>query len=931
MKNLIKSMFVILGLNIATVALCHGQTSDNLSQQEAKEAAFDCAVANCFGHGSEDYDFFMSKSVVNAPASYKGSPFSECWLVFVDMKPDANWEHPCKYIYVGIDKAGYSVCAIDSCLPPSDIELDAVSLSGNTVARTKTVSLRDDTNANIRQTFVTPFKVSDNNFSSNTYALILSGGSSPALNASRYWNDCSFIYKTLTQTYGVPKSNIKVLMSDGKSSAADKNTGFTFSPILENSSADLDGDGKMEVDYSATKDTLSMVLSDFKAKLTDKDHLLVFVTDHGGRDNNNGQAYINLWNSQRIYPSEFAGFFNGFNVGYISFVLGQCYSGGFIPALKADNHIVMTACGENEESFRCVSADKDYNEFLYNWTSAVNGSDTFGNKVALDTDNKQVGSIDKRAFVDAFEYAVEKDAYNKGNTLRSVENPQISVFRNSTAEQLALDTIPPTVDLCITDYVRKSADSKNFLWASPYIWIRNQNDGRQNQKTENPVVTEDHPYVYIYAKVSNRGVKPYMGTGQHVGYCWAKSSLVITADMWKGLMNKEHSTTDITYIYGNTIGTKRISDTITPGDTVVTEKKHYFLDDEFDEVDSKNFGMCVLAYLTNAINGCDFDRTESGYADLQRSHKLVQNNTVSNVKRDLEDFRCQVMFPNVCKEARSYSIGLQSNSSSSRLLSKAEVCIDLPSSFVLGLSGDVENSDSIKMDVNDKGMVHLLGNESLIRNVKLSAQEAKPISLVCNFLADQAIDEAESYDLDFFVTDNATGEKIGGQRFHIEGKARPAIEATVEKKIAAVGTETLSVESCSEAAQCEWFDKNGKLVGTGTSVTVPSTSNQSEYTVRIKANSDGAIIYRKINVGGIPAIDTVNPWPGRVDVVLKNVSDGSLSLQLSSAASSAPVQTCSVATGSKFCTMQVRNFTQGIYNISLLKDGKVIDSIKFAK
>ena len=47
------------------------------------------------------------------------------------------------------------------------------------------------------------------------HAIIISGGMNKLMNHERYWNDCSFLYRTLSQTYRVPKRNIIVLMSDG--------------------------------------------------------------------------------------------------------------------------------------------------------------------------------------------------------------------------------------------------------------------------------------------------------------------------------------------------------------------------------------------------------------------------------------------------------------------------------------------------------------------------------------------------------------------------------------------------------------------------------------------------------------------------------------------------------------------------------------------
>lgn len=924
MKQNITQIISSVILSFCSVMLCNAQPASAKGTDLQKDSVFRFALNYGFGTSSApEYDCYMSKQAASGK-----------WLVFVDMKPEANWEHSCKYIYVEKSGDGYSACAVDSCLPPNNADLEAVSLSQATNLRISQISSYRTDFTNIisdkQNTASGLWEKHVNKFSSNTYAVILSGGSTPELNASRYWNDCSFIYKTLRQTYGVPKNNIKVLMSDGKSPAADQNTGLSFTPRLKNSPSDLDGDGIADVDYSATKDTLAMVLSELKSKLTDNDHLLVFVTDHGGKDDTNGESYINLWNRERVYATEFASYFNGFNAGYISFVLGQCYSGGFIPALKADNHIVMTACGEDEESYRCKSTDKDYNEFLYNWTSYINGSDTFGNAVPSDVDTETSEDINEKTLKKAYDYAVDKDCYNKGKTLRKVENPQMSILANSTAESLALDTIPPTVDLCMTDYRHDKSSQYRFIYASPYIWIRNQKDGKQNQTTQNPIVNEDHPYVYLYTKLHNRGVKPYNGKGEYLGYCWTKSSLVITMDMWKGFMNGTYEKEGFD-VYGHNIGTEKIKEIINPGDTIIAERIFYFGGDDFDEITESGSGMCVLAYLTKYSNQCDVPITDEGYADVKHSHRVAQNNNLVKGGKELLSYSGPVLLFNKNSYASSYSLRLEKNESSHKLLPKAEINLKLPSKLVSSFEDSQLQADSVQMDINTRGKMRMLASNSVIRNVTMEPNEVAPVYLTCNFKADSDNFTPETYDLDFVVVDNRTGKEIGGQRFRIKENERPAIDATLDKTLVSLGQVSLSVAECSEEAEYEWFDKDGKLIGTGPSVTVPSGTDTSEYTVRITSKSDGAVIYRKSSVGGTPLIDTVRPSNDYIDVILKEKPDKGFSLQLTSADSSMPVQSCAVESGSKICSMHVQNFTDGVYQMSLLKDGKVIDTRKFKK
>ena len=926
MKNkIIRSLLLSLTLTFAfsSVFAQSGQPSH-------RESVFACAYSQC-DDSDQSIDCYMTRQTTSNPIVNGKIMKGEFWLVFADLMPEANWEHPCKYIYVSDNMEGgeYTVVVVDSVRPPHSGDFEPMKLSQITRDRMELESSEKAKRAGAARMMKSgPLPIYSTPFSSKTYAVILSGGLSPADNAERYWNDCSYMYKTLTRNFGLPKENVKVLMSDGKSPGLDRNLNISFSPDLDSSPLDLDGDGECDIDFSASKDTLAMVFDELKNKLTDNDHLLVFVTDHGGYDEYNDKSYINLWNGERLYPDEFASYFNGFNAGYVSFVLGQCYSGGFIPALKADNHIVMTACAEKELSYRCRAFDLNYNEFLYHWISALNRTDTFGNTLPV-SQTLPNGELAPVTLKRAFDYAVEKDAYNKGKTLACVENPQISILGGSTAEDLALDSIPPTVDLCITNY-QKDKNDRFLKWANPYIWIRNQNDGKNNQSTENPIVNEDHSWVYIYTKVRNRGVKPYKGNGRHIAYCWTKSSLMITSDMWKGFLNGNYDSEK--GIYGNRINSKRITDIINPGDTTIIEKRYYFMDDDFEAVSTSKFNMCVLAFLSAKPNNYEFPVTSDGFADLARSSKLAQNNTLV-MAPDLNNYGVlpKVTMLNYKDHENWFSIKVQPDEDTSELFSKAEINLVFSSDIAHSLNDQTLRNDSVYRDYNNFRKFRMLGKSSRINSMHFTANQAELFNLTCNFNAEEEITKPKIYDLNLMVVDENSGDTVGGQRFRIVSKSRKPISASVEKTQVGTGRYSLSLNNVSEDCLYEWYDKNGKLIGSGSSLEIPANSDASEYRVKIMAKSDGAVIYRNVKTSGLQVIDNIVTSRDGLTVNLKTPASNRLQVQLSSVTDTYPIVSKPVEKGEMSCRMEISNLPTGFYQISLLSDGKIIDTRKFMK
>lgn len=258
------------------------------------------------------------------------------------------------------------------------------------------------------------------------YAVLINGGRNRLTNHERYWNDCAFLYRTLRQTYHVPKRNISVLMSDGSDPEKDMlradGLGFLSSPM------DLDSDGQWDVANAATIQTVSRTFMQLSNQLTANDRLLLFIIDHGGSDDQQEDSYVWLWNDERLYDYELPFLLYRCPAGSVCVLMGQCYSGGFISELMYEGCIVSTACDGSELSWKCP--DRPYDEFIYHWTCAVNKADEAGNKI--DADKNGDGLISMR---EAFDYARSHD--------RRPETPQYASCPEDLGDRWTLDGVIP--------------------------------------------------------------------------------------------------------------------------------------------------------------------------------------------------------------------------------------------------------------------------------------------------------------------------------------------------------------------------------------------------------------------------------------------------------------------------------------------------------
>lgn len=397
-----KRLFLLLCVVACSISI-HSQSEYPIS----RDKAWEIVKNNILDHQTEGINLYACDTITFAGSCIKTiltdeySPLFDSWFFFIDDVPNANWEHPCRYVFINIDNGKYEI--YDRVRPPL---MDGMKIFNNNKLNTcsdlsDTVQIQQSDHNNIVSTV--PYQ-NDHN-----YAIIINGGIDKYNNHVRYWNDCSYIYKTLINTYHYKKNNIFVLMSDGTSSGEDRCLG---NMIFDSSPLDLDEDGYDDIQYAATPSNIHSVFTTLSNTLTQADTLFIFTMDHGGQTSGNS-VYLYLWGST-ISDEDFAAEVNSVNAGKIIICMGQCHSGGFIDDLQAPNRVIMTACKYDEFSY---TTNFIYDEFVFHWNSAINGS--FG--ADLDADGKV-------SMYEAFEYATNNDVtsetpqylslpFNLGNTL----------------------------------------------------------------------------------------------------------------------------------------------------------------------------------------------------------------------------------------------------------------------------------------------------------------------------------------------------------------------------------------------------------------------------------------------------------------------------------------------------------------------------------
>lgn len=879
-----KAKFILLCLMMCCIlsSASLAQTH-NVSKQEA------LMIARQQFQG-KDVDYFLLQDIN-----------SKVWTIFVDAEPMKGWEHECYTLK--IPKTLMTGSSGTLVIKPTPLKLPP---SGYYVPLS--VKNRYGTNASSKPTVA---KVSQSNdaqtAAQRTYAIILSGGVSRMSNYERYWNDCSFIYQTLTNKYGIPKENIFPIMSDGTDPSEDMlltTGGYASQPL------DLDNDGVGDIKLAATKANIQATLNALNTKLGEDDQLFFYVIDHGKSKAN--QSYICLWGEEDLSDAELASMLTPFtqkNVN-VNVVLGQCFSGGFIDDLTKVGCVVATASAGSESSWACE--DIPYDEFVYQWTTAINGADHRGVKVYPDTDENGRITMDE-AFI-----------YAKDNDRRSSEHPQYVSTPISVGEDLAFNHLAPAVDLYIKDNPEDTGKEPNTttdkFWLSPSIWIRNNADGIYEH--ENPVYSANHTSVTVYVRVHNRGKKQYDGGTQYVHVYWAKASTGFRPQAWMG---------QEVYTNGEVTGGPMTPSVIRkiPAGGYIDVPVTWALPADLLGTSSDNYTekhhFCLLAQISNTnlepwYGGTFIYNVRNSNNDAQKNVSIISQEELNN--------GTSVFVRNVHDVNKKYSLELiPRTSSDEEIYSNATIEMELSKPIYTAWEQGGSQSNNIRYapSVNPR-KVQFLSKESRLESILLKGKEFDKVTLRFGFKEVPAI--SRNYTLDLIQRDE-NGNIIGGETFIVESPLPTDAPLSIVQTPTTNNGLTLSTDA-DEKSEIRWENTDGVIIGYGNTLTLTSVS-QGETYYAYSVNENGELAKGSITLDTRFGISNILVEDGNLTINLLDCALPNSTVTISSVVTGELISSNKVETGDKRCILDISTLPKGVYVVSYILDGEIVNSAKFTK
>ena len=101
--------------------------------------------------------------------------------------------------------------------------------------------------------------------------------------------------------------------------------------------------------------------------------------------------------------------------------------------------------------------------------------------------------------------------------------------------------------------------------------------------------------------------------------------------------------------------------------------------------------------------------------------------------------------------------------------------------------------------------------------------------------------------------------------------------------------------------------------------------------VKVIADKDGAYNYAEANLKGTQYIKNVESGRNETSVVFNEATDCTAKLQLSSVSSNVPTMEYTVSKGIQTYDIPTSELKNGVYQVSLVENGHVIDTKKFVK
>ncbi len=482
----------------------------------------------------------------------------------------------------------------------------------------------------------------------------------------------------------------------------------------------------------------------------------------------------------------------------------------------------------------------------------------------------------------------------------------------------------------MVDYgVEPDQNTEEVFWNTQEIWVRHNSGESYIDVHQNPEYDPVEPN-YVNVRVTNRSCITSSGNDTLELY-WAKSHAApsIWPDLWDGSMSIDGVT------LGGQIATVSIPE-LTPGKEAIIEIPWLVPNPEdFQNIGTNPWHFCLVARIVSN----DDPMTVQETSNLPQN--VVNNNNIAWKNMNIVDVVPNTLavgsitgVGNFSNESKSYKLVLKADDkeSGSPIYQEAEIGVVMDEVLYAAWQRGNKQGSAFLATSNEKKLIATDDNFTL-DNLQFLPNEFGTAYITFNFLTKKLTDK-RLYTYHVIQKDNSTNEVVGGVTYEVRKQPRAAFLAHAggDEEIDRSDSITLQAADINEDAIYNWYDVDGNLIYTGTSITVSPQFTQ-QYKLEVISNLDGLKDYDELQV-------TVNPY--KIQSLVPNPATSTVTVNyVAYNANSAYIMFVNQNSGSSdnyildttlnTVTINVSSYPTSLYSVILVANGEVQDSKNLIK
>ena len=141
---------------------------------------------------------------------------------------------------------------------------------------------------------------------------------------------------------------------------------------------------------------------------------------------------------------------------------------------------------------------------------------------------------------------------------------------------------------------------------------------------------------------------------------------------------------------------------------------------------------------------------------------------------------------------------------------------------------------------------------------------------------------------------------------------------------------TLSTDA-EESSQIRWENIDGVTIGNESTLTLNSIAKGSNTYYAYSINEDGELAMEPITLDSSTGISNVMVENDILTINLLEPAPANSTIAISSVINGELISSNEVVLGDKRCTIDVSTLQKGVYVVSYILDGEIVNSVKFTK